>query len=700
MLSALGFGGVMRGLRLAGMGLIVLAGGAHAADLSAALPTKAPPPPAPVAYDWSGFYLGAHVGYALGGSDWSVTQAGGPNLSGTLSFSNAYNFFTGTGSYLLGFQAGYDYMAASRWLVGVTADVSFPSFLGGNTTISSPLIGTANYLNAVEFDGSVRARFGYAPNLGAGRDWLFYATGGFAFSYDQFTRTQLAGFPAGGTAVPGKVENLFLVPRVGGVVGAGVELALAAHWTAQFEYLFTDYGTRSVTFPAGAQRFDSDLTLSELRLGLNYRFNGDTSTLANQAATPPALQTDNFAVHGQTTFLEQYDPPFHSPYTGPNSLIPNEGRETFDATAYLGWRLWNGAELWVDPEIDQGFGLSTTLGVAGFTSGEAYKVGASVPYVRVQRAFIRQTINLGGETEKVEAAANQFSDTQTSNRLVLTIGKFAVTDVFDTNKYAHDPRGDFMNWSIIDTGTFDYAADPWGYTYGASAEWYQGDWTVRGGMFDLSIIPNNIELDPQFAQFQWVGEIERRYELWGQPGKIAVTGFLTRGRMGSFEDAIQLAALTDAPANIAAVRQYQSRGGVSVNLEQQVTQELGLFARAGWADGNIEPYEFTDVDRTVAAGLSLNGKQWGRPDDTVGLAGVVNGITRVHQEFLNDGGLGILVGDGMLPHHGPEQIVETYYELPVSFFKLTLDYQFIVNPGYNEDRGPVSVVSARMHTDF
>ena len=224
----------------------------------------------------AGFYLGAHVGYALGGSDWSATQAGGPNLSGTLSFSNAYNFFTGTGSYLLGFQAGYDYMAASRWLVGVTADVSFPSFLGGNTTISSPLIGTANYLNAVEFAGSVRGRIGYAPNLGAGRDWLFYATGGFAFSYDQFTRTQLAGFPAGGTAVPGKVENLFLVPRVGGVVGAGVEFALASHWTAQFEYLFTDYGTRSVTFPAGAQRFDSDLTLSELRLGLNYRFNGDT----------------------------------------------------------------------------------------------------------------------------------------------------------------------------------------------------------------------------------------------------------------------------------------------------------------------------------------------------------------------------------------------------------------------------------------
>jgi high affinity Mn2+ porin len=124
------------------------------------------------------------------------------------------------------------------------------------------------------------------------------------------------------------------------------------------------------------------------------------------------------------------------------------------------------------------------------------------------------------------------------------------------------------------------------------------------------------------------------------------------------------------------------------------------YSRAGWANGDIEPYEFTDVDRTVAAGLSLSGKQWGRPDDTIGLAGVINGISAVHEAFLNDGGLGILVGDGMLPHPGPEQIIETYYALPVSLVRLTLDYQFIVNPGYNEDRGPVSVVSARVHYQF
>ncbi len=669
---------------------------ADAADPSPPMPVKVPPVDA-LPYDWTGFYVGAHFGYAAGSSRWSATQAGAaaPSLSGSLDLFNAFDAFQGTGSFLHGLQGGYNYMFPSRFVVGAEADVSFPSLVAGGQTFSSPLVGTASYQDQVEFSGTLRGRIGYAPG-----NWLFYATGGLAYSYDQLTRTQLSGTPGGGTAQPGDVEMLYMVPRVGGAVGGGVELALTPKWMARLEYLYADYGSRSVTFPAADQRFASDLAVQTVRVGLDYQLGHDGIDPDVFTKGLSALETDNFALHGQTTFLEQYAPPFRAPYAGPNSLIPNEGRETWDATAYLGWRLWSGAEFWVDPEIDQGFGLSGTLGVAGFTSGEAYKIGASVPYPRVQRYFIRQTIDLGGKTEKVEAGANQFSGSQTANRLVLTLGKFSVADVFDTNKYAHDPRGDFMNWSIIDTGTFDYAADPWGFTYGASAEWYWADWTLRGGIFDLSIIPNNIELDPSFDQFQWVGEIERRYDLWGHPGKLAVTGFLSRGRMGSFADAIELADITGGPADIAAVRQYQSRGGVSLNLEQEITADLGAFVRAGWANGDIEPYEFTDIDRTAAAGLSLNGKQWGRPDDTVGLAGVVNGISKVHEEFLNDGGLGILVGDGMLPHPGPEQIIETYYELPISYFKLTLDYQFIVNPAFNRDRGPVSVASARLHYQF
>jgi high affinity Mn2+ porin len=455
-----------------------------------------------------------------------------------------------------------------------------------------------------------------------------------------------------------------------------------------------------VNFPAGAQQFSSDLAVHTLRIGLDYRLRHDGIDPQIFTEGPDALDLGAFAVHGQTTFVEQYAPPFHSPYVGQNSLIPNQGRETWDTTLGVGVKLWRGAEFWFDPEIDQGFGLNATEGVAGFPAGTAFKVGASVPYARLHKTFIRQTIDLGGDVEKVDAGFNQFAGSQTADRLVITVGKFSVSDVFDSNKYAQNPRKDFMNWALIDAGTFDYAADAWGYTYGAAAEWYRGDWTLRGGWFDLSIVPNSQELDPTFSQFQWLGEIERRYDLWGHPGKIAVTGFLSRGRMGSFQDAIALAQVTGGPADIAAVRKYQSRGGMSMNVEQEITPELGAFLRAGWADGNIEPYEYTDVDRTVAAGLSLKGKQWGRPDDTFGLAGIVNQISSVHQQFLNDGGLGILIGDGMLPHPGPEQIVETYYAFPLLASTVTFDYQFIVNPAYNRDRGPVSVIGARVHTEF
>ena len=373
-----------------------------------------------------------------------------------------------------------------------------------------------------------------------------------------------------------------------------------------------------------------------------------------------------------------------------------------DATLFLGMRLWQGAELWVNPEIDQGFGLSSTLGVAGFPSGEAYKVGAvGALCAHAARTSSGRPSISAATAQKVDGAANQFSGSQTANRLVITVGKFGVTDVFDTNKYAHDPRNDFMNWALIDTGTFDYAADAWGFTYGAAAEWYQGDWTVRGGIFDLSIVPNSIELDPRFAQFQWVGEIERRYELWGQPGKIAVTGFLSRGRMGSFADAIALGrgdrrlppTSRGAPIHQPRRREPQSRAAdhrTSSACSRAPASPTAISSLTS-SPTSIAPWR-RDLRSPASPGAG--------PTTRSGLAGVVNGITSVHQAYLNAGGLGILVGDGMLPHPAPEQIIETYYQLPVSFFKLTLDYQFIVNPAYNSDRGPASVVAARMHAQF
>jgi high affinity Mn2+ porin len=680
-----------------GFGMLTMAYPACAADL----PVKAPVPYVSPAYDWNGWYAGVHVGVIRGSSNWSAIQPGAGGLNGSFDLPLQFDFMGGTGSYAAGIQGGYNYIFPSRLMLGFEADVSspnsdvvMPNSVRGSQTVTSPLNGQVTYGEEVIHYGSARARVGYAFD-----HFLLYGTGGLAWTYDRVTRTQLDGNSFNGLATPGTVDTKLLW-RLGWAAGIGVEIPVAANWTAKAEYLSTGFGRKSVTFPVAAEAFASDLSTQSILLGLNYRI-GDTSQIPNFVTQgPSALETDRFAFHAQATMVTQYNPPFRAPYKGQNSLIPDIGRETTDLTMYAGVRLWQGAEAWVNPEIDQGFGLSNSVGAAGFPSGEAYKVGSEYPYARLHRAFLRQTINLGGEVQKVAPGLNQFSGSQTSDRLVFTVGKIGVGDIFDINKYAHDPRSDFMNWSLIDTATLDYAADAWGYSVGAVAEWYQGPWTLRGGLFDLSIVPNSTRLDPTFGQFQWVGEIERRYSIWNQPGKVAITGFLTRGRMGRFQDAIQLAALTGGPADIAAVRQYQSRGGISMNLEQQLVPNVGMFVRAGIADGHKEPYEFTDVDRTVAAGLSVSGKQWGRDDDTFGIAGVVNGISNVHQAFLNAGGLGILVGDGQLPHPGNEAILETYYSFPVFASKVTLDYQLIANPAYNRDRGPVSVFGARVHMQY
>jgi high affinity Mn2+ porin len=431
---------------------------------------------------------------------------------------------------------------------------------------------------------------------------------------------------------------------------------------------------------------------------------GGMTPAGAEDATPapsPSPSREGWAIHGQFTYVEQESDKFNAPYAGPNSLSPDKGAETTDATLYLGVRLWPAAELWIAPEVDQGYGLDNTLGAAGFPSAEAYKVGHDQPYLRLPRAFVRETLNLGEPTDKLEPAALQLGGMQSPNRWVFTLGKFGVTDVFDTNQYAHDARNDFLNWTAIDAATFDYAADAWGFTVGAAAEWYEGPWTLRGGGFDLSNIPNSEHLDPGFHEFQWVGEIERRYPLFGQTGRALVTVYDTRGRMGLYSDAIALAAVTGGTPSTADVRAYRSRLGISFDLEQPVSDDLGAFARVGKAAGNVETFEFTDVDRTISLGASLKGSAWRRGDDTIGLVGIDNGISGVFEQYLKAGGLGVLVGDGRLPHPGAEQIIETYYSVAArTWAHVTFDYQWVKNPAYNTDRGPVSVFALRVHAQF
>jgi high affinity Mn2+ porin len=408
-----------------------------------------------------------------------------------------------------------------------------------------------------------------------------------------------------------------------------------------------------------------------------------------------------FAFHAQFTYVEQQTSDFTAPYRGPNSLSPRKGAETTDATVYAGAGLWSGAEGWLNVEIDQGFGLDDTLGVAGFPSAEAYKVGKNQPYLRLPRLFVRQTIDLDEARVPVEAGANQLAGERGADRLILTVGKVSVSDIFDTNQYAHDQRNDFLNWTAIDAGTFDYAADAWGYTVGAAAEWYRGAWALRAGIFDLSNVPNSAQLEPAFHEFQSVFEIEKRHEIGAQPGKLLLTVYDTRGRMGLLDDAVARAQTTQTPVDIASVRRYRARAGLSLSVEQQVAEDLGFFARLGKAGGNVEAYEFTDVDRTAVAGLALQGALWHRSGDSSGAAAIVNGISAERERYLNAGGLGILVGDGRLPHPGSERIVETYYSFAVlRYAHLSLDYQWIGNPAYNRDRGPVSVFAVRFHAQY
>jgi high affinity Mn2+ porin len=445
-------------------------------------------------------------------------------------------------------------------------------------------------------------------------------------------------------------------------------------------------------------------------------FAADSATDADQRApgavtismpeAPPAQTADAtplpWNLHGQATFVEQFHPAFRSPYEGANSLTPaSNHEETADLTLFAGVGLWRGAAFYINPEVDQGFGLSDTLGVAGFPSGEAYKVGQSKPYARLQRAFVRQRFDLGGANRTVEPGPNELGGASATDNVTVTVGKFSVVDIFDANAYAHDPRADFFNWSVIDAAAFDYAADAWGYTIGGAVEWTQSWWTLRGGVFELSNVPNSKTLEPAFKEFALIEEFEGRYDWRGHPGKVKLLAFLNYGRMGSYDAAVSLAQANGTTPDTALVRHFSSRGGAALNLEQELTSDLGAFARLSLNDGSKEAYEFTDVNQSLSLGLLLKGSAWSRPDDVVGVATAFNRASSAARSYFAAGGLGILIGDGQLPHAASENIIETFYSLrPDAHFSVSADYQYVANPAYNRDRGPVSIVALRVHAEF
>jgi high affinity Mn2+ porin len=428
----------------------------------------------------------------------------------------------------------------------------------------------------------------------------------------------------------------------------------------------------------------------------------------------PTTDPQRVSIHAQLTQVQQYHGGFPAASSGTNSLsnLPDTAK-TVSADLYLGVRLGTGTEFYLNPEIDQGFGLGNpgmpgsiyfgTVGAAGFVSGEAYKVGSNSSYGRVQRAFLRQTIMLGGVQSSIDAGIDQLAGSTTANYLRLTAGKFSVTDVFDANVYAHDPTNDFLNWSIIDMGAFDYAADAWGYTYGASAELVEGANAIRVGLFQLSKQPNQIAIEPQpFLQYSPMLEFEHDTSLFGgRPGALKALVYADDGYMGAYADAVDAAQGTGLPPNTALVRnQRHVKIGGGANVAQEIAPYIGVFGRASFVNGTYEAYEFTEIDRSLSGGLSINGGLFHRPYDTFGLAGAINGLSAPAQQYFAAGGIGILIGDGALAYT-PERILETYYKVglgPVA--ALTFDYQRLGYPAYNLARGPVSVFGIRYHLQW
>ena len=654
--------------------LVCASTGASVADPSLPVLTKATMA-TPSAFDWSGAYLGGHFSYSSGHTTNTLFDSAPTPSSKSLS------------SFYGGLQLGYNYIIRSELMLGIEGDISFPYFLDNGLISSRTTTLGTTVTEQIDYVATLRARFGYAFDR-----WLPYMTGGFAWSQSRFVES------------PGVVqdEDKILRTRTGWVAGLGTEVALAPEWTARLEYLYCSFIGVDGTFPSGV-RYGSAFDIHTLRLGLNHQLSGqDTGPPLSGAADWWPLTSDNWNIHGQLTYVEQGYPAFRSPYQGPQSLSgAGQIQNTTSGTAFLGFRLWHDGELYVNPEIMQGFGLSDTLGLAGFPNGEAQKSNFPMPRVDMARVYLQQTFGFGGEKETIEDGPNQLAGERDISRVTITAGRFEVVDFFDGNAFSHDPRRDFLNWNMYCCGSYDLTMDKISYTWGTFVELNQKYWAFRTGYFLVPTVSNANTYDTDIPdRGEYTAELELRYSLYDQPGKVRLFGWLNRAVAGSYAEAVALPMTSPNYPDITLTRRVRNDYGFVINLEQAVTNDLGLFSRATWNPGQTEIIGWTDCDESLSIGAVLKGALWGRLDDKVGLGGVVEGLSPEARAYFAAGGLGILIGDGQL-NYRPEKILEAYYAYSLSkWATLTLDYQFVADPAYNADRGPVSIFAARFHAEF
>ena len=435
----------------------------------------------------------------------------------------------------------------------------------------------------------------------------------------------------------------------------------------------------------------------------------DNTEPSSAPDSPPILfphqEWDRFWLSGQVNIVSQWHPAFRSPYQGPNSLSPEAQDASSRAlTLFTGLRLTSTTALLCDVQETGGHGIGEALGLAGFPNLDVVRnpTLSKAPYIA--RLMIHQIIPLGRAKKSADQTPFSLFRELPERRLEVRFGKFSLADFFDVNSYGSDSNFQFMNWTVDNSGTYDYAADTRGYTFAAMLEYHDRWWDVRFAEALMPKVANGINLDADMGRARSENiEFEfHRKTIRHQTGVLRLLTFVNHANMGDYRQAIDnfLAGLTPRPEITAHPLQTTIKYGFGVNFEQPLNDWLGVFGRWGWNEGEHESYAYTEVDQTAQIGVGFSGKAWHRKWDRAGAVFVSNGISRDHQEYLALGGDGFLLGDGRL-NYGRENIFETYYTLHAwRGVYPAFGVQHINNPGYNRDRGPVLVPTLRLHVEF
>ena len=415
-------------------------------------------------------------------------------------------------------------------------------------------------------------------------------------------------------------------------------------------------------------------------------------------------------IHGQTTYINQRYNNFTSSYSGQNSLNAQKSMSyTWSGTLFFGARLAPNTDVYFNPEVISGVPFSDLSGLGGFTNGEATKANGAQAKFYSARAFVRQTFNQEGDKVVLENEANQITQAVSSNRVVLTGGQFSTLDIFDDSRYAKDPRIQFMNWGNMTYLAYDYAADARGYSWGLAGEWYLENWVMRASRMLAPKSPNGRDLNWQiFNTYGDQVEVERQHNIADLPGKVSVLAYRNKMMLARFSDATNYviqnnAQGTQAINNVRNNMQYKT--GIGLHGEQALTKDLGIYGRAFTSDGHTETMSFTEADNSISVGMGMNGTSWKRPNDSIGISMMQNGLSSYRRSYLQAGGVSYFIGDYASPSqtisYSPERIGEVYYNATVIKNVLAgLNFQHIINPAYNSARGPVNILSFRVHAEF